>query len=529
MINILIVDDDIATLEVIRDSVNWEKLGVKEVRIALNVSSAKQIFNETPIDIVISDIEMPQESGIDFLRWVREENKECEFLFLTCHESFQYASHAISYNAAAYLTKPFDIEVMELTLQKIIVKIRQARELKKSSELGIWMEKNHRFVKLNFWKTLLDGDLIGKHRICEEIKRRHLDIEYDHPYYLVCTRLSNMESDIEKYGKDVFEFVLESFHMELLTGKVMNDSVVKYTNGEVIYFITICLESEQLKEECQKLIEISKNYFKGTITCCVSTECMLDEFNTKWQKLKKIFDYNISHFGTVFGEEDAEAAINNNFQIIELDQLIPMVEHKQKAQILHYLKHLFDELAASKHLNVHTLYLMKQEIIQVVYADLMKYGIQATKLFYDDCSIKIEEHALESTVDMIRWVNYLLEKTYQYEDEIAKNATLVGKINDYIHQHYAEDIGRCEIASSFFLTPEYLAKMYKKKTGVNLKDYINEYRIEKAKELLLSGEVTIGDVAERVGFDNFSYFSTLFKKFTGQTPKDYKMQERQSL
>jgi two-component system response regulator YesN len=85
-----------------------------------------------------------------------------------------------------------------------------------------------------------------------------------------------------------------------------------------------------------------------------------------------------------------------------------------------------------------------------------------------------------------------------------------------------EDIGRNEIAGEFYLTPEYLAKLYKKKTGMNLKDYINEYRIEVAKELLKTGEKNISNIAETVGFDNFSYFSTLFKKMTGVSPKDYK-------
>ena len=160
--------------------------------------------------------------------------------------------------------------------------------------------------------------------------------------------------------------------------------------------------------------------------------------------------------------------------------------------------------------------------MQVVYADLMKQGIQATRLFYDEISIKLADHAINSTVDMIRWVNYLLEKTFEYEEEVAKSATIIEKINKYVQEHYMEDIGRNEISAEFYLTPEYLAKLYKKKTGINLKDYINEYRIERAKELLRAGEQNISKIAESVGFDNFTYFSTLFKKITGVSPKEYK-------
>jgi len=67
-----------------------------------------------------------------------------------------------------------------------------------------------------------------------------------------------------------------------------------------------------------------------------------------------------------------------------------------------------------------------------------------------------------------------------------------------------------------------LSKMYKKQTGISLKDYISEYRIEQAKILLRKSELLVSDVAEEVGFDNFTYFSTLFKKYTGMTPNQYR-------
>ena len=70
--------------------------------------------------------------------------------------------------------------------------------------------------------------------------------------------------------------------------------------------------------------------------------------------------------------------------------------------------------------------------------------------------------------------------------------------------------------------PEYLARMYKKKTGVSLKDYINDYRIQQAKLLLQQSDKQVGEVAADVGFSNLSYFSTLFKKSTGLTPVEYR-------
>jgi two-component system response regulator YesN len=248
---------------------------------------------------------------------------------------------------------------------------------------------------------------------------------------------------------------------------------------------------------------------------------MIELSNIK-QKINKLFDYYVSSYGKIFFENEVEIQDSKDTQIIELEKCVALVEKKDKAEILRYLKQLFYELNSYNKLNLYTLYLLKQEIMQIVYADLMRQGIQATKLFYDELSKKMADHATDSTIDMIRWVNYLLEITFQYEDEITKSASIIDRIHHYIHEHYAEDIGRNEIAGNFYLTPEYLAKLYKKKTGMCLKDYINEYRIEKAKELLKLDRKNVSDIAELVGFPNFSYFSTIFKKFTGIAPMEYK-------
>ncbi|MBR5945423.1 MAG: response regulator [Lachnospiraceae bacterium] len=84
---VLIVDDDIATVDVIKNTVDWTDLGVSDVFTAYNIKSAKSVLLDEDIDIVISDIEMPQGSGIDLLEWFRERELDGEFLLLTCHEA----------------------------------------------------------------------------------------------------------------------------------------------------------------------------------------------------------------------------------------------------------------------------------------------------------------------------------------------------------------------------------------------------------------------------------------------------------
>lgn len=80
---ILIVDDDTAIIEVIRDTVDWDKLGIDEIDVAYDAQGARESLTDKAADIVISDIEMPGESGLDLLKWFRDEEMPGKFLLLT--------------------------------------------------------------------------------------------------------------------------------------------------------------------------------------------------------------------------------------------------------------------------------------------------------------------------------------------------------------------------------------------------------------------------------------------------------------
>ena len=88
--NVLIVDDDMATVDVICKSVNWSALHIDKVMTAYNIEKAKEMLADIPADIVVCDIEMPMGNGTELLKWVRENDMSSEFLFLTCHTEFQF-------------------------------------------------------------------------------------------------------------------------------------------------------------------------------------------------------------------------------------------------------------------------------------------------------------------------------------------------------------------------------------------------------------------------------------------------------
>ena len=108
--NLLLVDDEAFALEALEHAINWKSLGIDQVFTCGNIKAARQICQESDIQIMICDIEMPNGTGLDLAKWLSENYPDLLILFLTCHSDFSFAKEAISYHEFAYLLKPFDIE-----------------------------------------------------------------------------------------------------------------------------------------------------------------------------------------------------------------------------------------------------------------------------------------------------------------------------------------------------------------------------------------------------------------------------------
>ena len=524
-LQILIVDDDMPTVEAIWDSIDWESIGITETDISYNVAQAKRIMKKKNIDIVISDIEMPQGSGLDLLAWIRKQGFDVEFILLTCHEKFDYAASAIKLEAAEYLTKPYDPHIMELSLKKTIAKIAENRHLKEGSRYDKWISQNIRQEQLYFWLSIYSGiEKQDRERIRREIEARKLPIDADAQFRLIITKITDYEQNMEELGPDLLYFSLEHIHSRVLSGREENFCVVRKTGENGLWLLTTIENKNDgdLAKKCAKVVADCGASVRVKATCCLGDACFIEALSKKAGRLEKLIHHSVVYYGRPFTEKEAVESPPGESQILDIDKMTELLRKRAKILLLNYLKEILRHKTNNKTLNEHSLYLMKQEILQVTYSHLLKAGIQATRLFYDETSVKLVNKASQSSLDMLRWANYLFERSFDYEEEIAKTSTLIQRINAYVHEHYQENIGRNEFAGVFYLAPEYLGKLYHKKTGKYLHDYIRECRIERAKELLRSEDILVSDVARAVGIDNFSYFSTLFKKYVGVTPNEYR-------
>jgi len=193
MMNLLMVNDEVLTVETMKADIPWLQYGIDEVFTAYDTEGGKEYIKKYNIDIILCDIEMPGENGIALLRWIRENKKEIECIFLTCHASFEYAQRGISLGCQDYLLIPAKYEDIGKAVRKVVNRIKERREEKRYQEYGKqvvkdkleWAIETHGEKKspkklaeivVNYIRKNIGSETLSVNEIAEKV--------YMHPVYL---------------------------------------------------------------------------------------------------------------------------------------------------------------------------------------------------------------------------------------------------------------------------------------------------------------------------------------------------------
>lgn len=131
---LLMVNDAVLELHSMEKEIPWENYGISSVLTAENAEQAKAVLLHNPVDILLCDIEMPGDNGIELIRWIRQQNYDIECILLTCHSDFVYAKDAISLSCREYIVLPTEYENIGKAVQKVVNQRIQASKSKEFEE-----------------------------------------------------------------------------------------------------------------------------------------------------------------------------------------------------------------------------------------------------------------------------------------------------------------------------------------------------------------------------------------------------------
>lgn len=276
--NILIVDDEVIVVNLLKKHIDWQSLGMNEVFTAYTAMDAREIVSGNKIDIIVCDIEMPQENGLFFLAWVRESFPDIVKIILTGYPDFKYAQDAINIGVVKYLLKPVGFEELSETVRLAADEINKRKNEKLQISSGRQQEPK-REEKI-FYTNLLTGDILPFPEFIDKaLKMGCLNREELEPKGLVYIRLAGAQ--VEMKNNSILLFALSNIAEELFP-----DITEVHLWDNIFWIVKTEHDRTQLYEMCELFMSKLKDRFPGEIFAYFIYHISLETLSERSRDLK---------------------------------------------------------------------------------------------------------------------------------------------------------------------------------------------------------------------------------------------------
>lgn len=524
MYSVLIVDDNDHDIQKVKTSIDRSIIPIDKLYSANNIQQAKEILLSKQVDILLCDIEMPQGTGIDLLEWGQENNQDMVTVLLTCHTDFKYARQALRLGCMDYLLKPVNLEELNSVLKKADIVLKEKTETIRINNYQQMWKKITPLVMESFWFNLINNmELITADAIKAMIESMNIPVTMEMKFFPILLTIQRYQKELSARNQKIIEHVIKQSVNKIFLKEECSTQIIKLSSTD--YIIILSFENleyskrEKLKQNCEALIRVCNEIYCDA-SCFIGEMTSVSDFSNVIAVLKTLKNENVI-LNQILEIQEVEKKLEINTPNINL--WTTLLKKGKEKELIEEIFVYFKVISRNGNINVNTLKQFRQDFLQMIYQLLNQNSISARELFYDALIIKLEEKAINSIEEMSIWVKHTIRKTMERIHAVERSDDVVEKVKKYMALHLdEEDLSRETIAHYTFFSPDYLSKIFKKKTGFSISDYMIQERFKKARELLVSTDLSISAVVSAVGYSHFSYFSKMFKKIVGCTPIEYR-------
>lgn len=519
--NLLIVDDQSSVIEGLRQGIPWESLRIDNVFTALNALDAKQILVEKQIDIVLSDIEMPVENGIDLYKWMREKQIASHCIFLTSHAEFSYAQDALRLGAFDYIIQPAPYDEVTRVVRKAVLAVENEREKETTLEHGEIFEKQRKTIAGNAIRNLLRG--LSNREYMHSLANLNLLPRLDLQGYLVMIHIVEWHTASEIWEGGLLEIGLENVTSEIFGA---NQQKTGFACLEENVFALMIQGSEgerippqSLTRQLQFLSSVCKQYYKCSIACYFSRAELLENAPERWKDLQMERDNNVLLKTGIFAVSDMKQPEEICYRVPQIRHWHMLLKEGYAATVEQEALTLLDDMSEKGNLDKTVLRYYYQDFMQMLYVTMEEGGVSFRVMFETTEAMELYQNGMKSVEQMRKLIHFATQNFHTGGNE-ADTATIVQAVVQYIAEHLEEDLRRDELAAIVHINPDHLTRVFKKEMGLTLKEYITKQKMLGAQGLLRTTNLPVSFVAAKMGYSNFSHFSFTYKKVMGNTPQE---------
>ncbi|WP_068786281.1 response regulator transcription factor [Paenibacillus phocaensis] len=508
---ILIVDDELLVRQGIRHHLNWEQYGFEIVGEAANGKEALELMERLSPHIVITDIVMPVMDGAEFARVLKAGHPKVEVIVLSSYGEFEYVRSTFQSGVADYILKPrLETEELLQVLQKTARKIpgfalREA--LHANSPLDRLLER-----------------LIAGYEPEEEDARLAANLPYD--------RLMLVGADVSRIAgepdDDLVGLVAE-LENQLRESPIQVQSHTISAGGKRLLLLLNYPEAQEaeLKKTVSEFALAQATAVPKAVWAIgggfAELRTLGEAYREEWQRL---LSYRFYFPGRIVMQAE-ELPPARKVPPCDLNELLSGLKKGQVEDVFRKLREIAAEAAGNYRQSPFEFKSFLGNAVfhvTVAVAEIQREAKELDAMKY--AYFKAIDEA-QDAADAVKALHAFLDDA---ERLVSALAPLPGEGNmkrllEYIDEHYAEPLNLGALSRHFHFNPSYLSSYFSTHNGEGFSEYLNRVRIAKAMELLRSDESAISEISDRVGYSDPSYFTKVFKKLKGMSPREYRRQQ----
>ncbi len=504
MIKVLIVDDEQAMVEGLKNFINWEELGVDQVFAATDPFEALKLAETERPNIVISDIKMPKMDGIDLSRRIRQKLPDVYLLFLTAYSEKEYLKSAIVLGAVNYLEKPVNRKELSEVVRELTLKIQEQQATVQCPNENIVL------------------DLIYPNKKAEP---GNIIINSFQRLTCIYIKIQTEDSVFSALRLEMKEKLLIS--VEKLLSQQIEKALVAMKNVDGLVGILLSerdLTKSFFEEKIPLMKDIISVYYNSPLRLFIGIGCpvrTVEEIPCSYQEaVINCQQYFFAGYDHVCGPSSVPESSNDLESIFK--KFDAEIQSHNKEQIRQTIIRIGDDLKRSRGLTISA---VKNLFFQMMLRLIKDGSIPELNSFDEDLWKDIESI---DTLDLL--IQHLLKKldqfVIQYPDADIVEDNLQ-RIRACIEENYSNpDFCLEKLAKMVYLSPQYICRIFKKSMGETVNQYLVHTRIEKAKQLLHDSSMKLSAVAQAVGYSSPNHFSKIFRNQEGMNPSEYQRRIR---
>lgn len=537
-IKVFLVEDEIIIRNGIKKSIDWEKEGYIFAGEASDGELAYSAILKAKPDIVITDIKMPFMDGLELSGLIKKELPDIKIIILSGYDEFEYAKAAIRIGVTEYLLKPISAAKLLETLGEVAQIIRQEREekeliLRYSEETR--EKQEHDKMKLFSW--LVMGD-ISMAEAVEAGKKYDMNLSASCYRILLFKLLATSEN--RKQPEEMIQVCDRIEEIALQT-----EGVYSFQRGVDGWAFLLTGEDEMQIEE--KSRQFSKQlclcmekyegfeYFGGLGNSVVRIRNLNQAFREAEKAFAARFTKEANQILSI--EEVNGMQDNRNIEtkgFVEIGKSREILEKFLNNGTLEEVEIFSEEYIDQLQSDSLKSTLVRQYVVMDIYMVIMsfceKFSITDLKLKKEVGDLQRVIQSLHSLKEMKKYLSSLLSDAIELRDAVSgrRYSDLITEAKEMIDKNYmADDISLNTVAANVGMSPSYFSSIFSKEAGITFVEYLTEVRIEKAKELLMCSSMKTSEIGFEVGYKDPHYFSYIFKKTQGCSPKEYRARRKE--